>query len=205
MLAALIAGKAKGELARATDPNPNPNPKPNPDPNPNPAPYPGELALGNYGLFRAHLALANQFLTDLPAADEVGEVDVPEVAPDAERESGAGAAQEVERGDAAVARLKRALCWRDATTEAAFVRRTGLSLLHLAASRGDLEAVRALLSSPTEAKHLDAAAGSVTALDPQVTKGQGSTLLIDAVRGHVPLGLAILANHPRSAEVIALL
>ena len=205
VLAALIAGKAKGELARATDPNPNPNPKPNPDPNPNPAPYPGELALGNYGLFRAHLALANQFLTDLPAADEVGEVDVPEVAPDAERESGAGAAQEVERGDAAVARLKRALCWRDATTEAAFVRRTGLSLLHLAASRGDLEAVRALLSSPTEAKHLDAAAGSVTALDPQVTKGQGSTLLIDAVRGHVPLGLAILANHPRSAEVIALL
>ena len=153
------------------------------------------------------MALANQFLTDLPAADEVGEVDVPAVVvvPDAEREAEAGAAQEVQQGEAAVARLKRALCWRDATTEAAFVRRTGLSLLHLAASRADLEAVRALLGTPTEAKHLDAAAGSVTALDPQVTKGQGSTLLIDAMRGHVPLGLAILANHPRSAEVIALL
>ena len=40
VLAALIAGKAKGELARATDPNPNPNPNPNPKPNPDPDPDP---------------------------------------------------------------------------------------------------------------------------------------------------------------------
>ena len=40
-----------------------------------------------------------------------------------------GAKKGPAQGDAAVARLKRALCWRDAPTEAAFVRRTGLSLL----------------------------------------------------------------------------
>ena len=65
--------------------------------------------------------------------------------------------------------------------------------------------MRALLGTPSEAKHLNASSGLATALDPQVTKGQGSALLVAAVRGHVPLGLAILANHPRSAEVIALL
>jgi len=182
----------------------------------------GELALGNYGLFRAHLALANQFLMDLP------EVAAQEAAHGTTH--GATHAPPGGGGTAAVARLKRELCWRDATTEATFVRRTGLSLLHIAAARCDIEAVHVLLGTPIEARHLNAAAGVVTALDPRVTKGQGSALLVACVEGQVPLslalcttacnpmhhslqshamqvplGLAILANHPRSAEVIALL
>jgi hypothetical protein len=55
-------------------------------------------------------------------------VDAPKAEQEEEQAMQPGTAQ-AEPGDVAVARLKRALCWRDATTEAAFVRRTGLSLL----------------------------------------------------------------------------
>jgi|TARA_B110001469_G_C9508136_1_gene253378 hypothetical protein len=65
---------------------------------------------------------------DLPKADEVKKVDAPKAEQEEEQAMQPGTAQ-AEPGDVAVARLKRALCWRDATTEAAFVRRTGLSLL----------------------------------------------------------------------------
>lgn len=102
----------------------------------------------------------------------------------------------------AVDRLKRGLGWRDDETEAAWVEATGLSLLHIAAARADLDAVNALLALPDEKAFLNRAVIDGVALDgPDASEGMGNMLCTMTANGMSPLLLA-LCNGTASAPTV---
>ena len=89
-------------------------------------------------------------------------------------------------GESAVDRLKRRLKWRDAATEARWVKRTGWNLLTMGAMLDDVAAVRELCAQPNAHKLLTQS-GRWLRPKSSLQRQPFSSMLLMMSSGHLPL------------------
>jgi len=151
-----------------------------------------EFDKGNWGLARGHVLMGAAFLAGLPSEAET-----------AAHERRAPRLSELSE----LAQLKKDFMWRDDATEAAWLKATGTSLLHVAAFSNKVEAVRELLATPEGKALLNMKIGNMMKLDrdAKLYKGQGSAINLKMqAAGLTPLSAA-MASQAASPELIELL
>lgn len=141
-----------------------------------------EFDAGNLGLARGHVLLRSLFLAGLP-----GQGTAEESQPD------------ITDGASAVAGLKALLRWRDDASEEAWTKKTGVSLLHVAAALNYHSAAKELLASEKDRAMKDRAINlpikNLVALDTAEAKGSkmmSGTNLRMSYDGMTPLGAAMM-------------